>query len=62
MSAHATLPIERRFADVRRTGRGVQTAGRRENPERLHPLRERHCAAGTELRFLEEGAEDARDG
>ncbi len=29
MSAHATLPIERRFGDVRRTGRGVPAAGRR---------------------------------
>ena len=29
MSAHATLPIERRFGDVRRPGRGVPEAGRR---------------------------------
>jgi hypothetical protein len=27
MSAHATLPIERRFGDIRRTGRGVPAAG-----------------------------------
>ncbi len=32
MSVDATLPIERRFADVRRTGRGIQTAGRRGDP------------------------------
>jgi ATP/maltotriose-dependent transcriptional regulator MalT len=29
MSAHATLPIERPFADARRTGRGVPAAERR---------------------------------
>jgi hypothetical protein len=29
MSAHATLPIERQFADVRRTGLGVPAAERR---------------------------------
>ncbi len=29
MSAHATLPIERRFGDFRRTGRGVPAAERR---------------------------------
>jgi hypothetical protein len=29
MSAYATLPIERRFGDVRRTGRGVPAAERR---------------------------------
>ncbi len=54
MSADATLPIERRFADVRRTGRGVQTAGRRGDPEYLQPFQERHRAMGTELRSLKE--------
>jgi hypothetical protein len=29
MSSPATLPIERRFGDVRRTGHGVPAAGRR---------------------------------
>ena len=62
ISADATLPIERRFAHVRRTGRRVPAAGRRGNPGRLHPFREGHRAVSTELRVLEEGAEGARDG
>jgi hypothetical protein len=62
MSAQAPLPIERRFADVRRPGSSVPTAGRRGNPAGLHPFRERHHTMGTELRSLEEGAEGARNG
>ena len=59
MSAHATLPIERHFADVRRTGRRVPVAGGR-NPGWLHSFREVHNAVGTELRTLVRGAEGAR--
>jgi transcriptional regulator with XRE-family HTH domain len=41
---------------------GDRAAGRRRNSGRLHPFREGHRAAGTELRSLEEGTEGARDG
>jgi hypothetical protein len=61
MSTPATLPIERRFRGVLRTGRGVQAAGRSGNPGRIHPFRVEQRAVGTELRSLEEGAEGARD-
>ena len=44
MSAHATLPIERRSADVRRTDRRVP-AGRTGNPGRLHSDASLRCRA-----------------
>ncbi len=46
MSADAPLQIEKRFADVRRTGRRVPAAGLRGDPGRLHPFREGHRAVG----------------
>ena len=61
MSAHATLPITRRFADVRRTDRCVPV-GRTGNLGRLRTFREGHRAVGPQPRFLGEGAEVARDG
>lgn len=61
MSAHATFPIGRRFADVRSTPRRVPVLGRRGNSGRLHPFGEGYSAVGTELGSREEGAEGARD-
>ena len=60
MSSDATLPIGKRFADVRSTPHRVPALGRRGILDGS-TLLEKGTAVGTELRSLEEGAEGARD-